>query len=95
MPQVRFVPLVGTLLGSASWHPFLRLKQDSESGFERIVGLVLLMPMLGVEFVPVVTRPPVMVKVILRTPLSSCRGSNRLVGFNLLVSCKGILSSGA
>ena len=89
MPRVRFVPLVCTLLGSASWHPFLRLKQDSESGFERIVGLVLLVSMLGVDVVPVVTRPPVMVEVKLRTPLSSCRG------FNLLVSCKGILSSGA
>ena len=84
MPQARFVPLVCTLLGSASWHPFLRLKQDSEYGFERIVGLVLLGLMLGVDVVP-----PVMVEVILRALLSSCRG------FNLLVTCKGILSSGA
>ena len=59
--------------------------------FERIVGSVLavLVMMLGVDFVPVVTRPPVMVEVVLRALLSSCRG------FNLLVTCKGILSSGA
>ena len=84
MPQVRLVPLVGTLLGLASWHSFLRRKQDSQYGFERIVGLVLLVLMLVVDVVP-----PVMVKVVLRALLSSCRG------FNLLVTCKGILSSGA